>query len=113
MTCSLIDTRIVLRPMHADFAFLSVSWHLGTPIQNNLGEFFQMIDFVNPGVLGSLATFNNIFAKVIDASRDKNASAGAKEIGDSRSAQVRHIHTTHSSVSAPLRFVPSVAPTPV
>jgi hypothetical protein len=63
--------------------------HAGTPIQNNLGEFFEMINFVLPGILGSLATFNNIFTKVIDASRDKTASAEAKAMGESRSAEVR------------------------
>jgi hypothetical protein len=75
----------------------------GTPVQNNLEEFFQMIDFVNPGVLGTLSTFNNIFTKAIDASRDKNAKRDAKVIGESRSAEVsewRHglQHDTGSSL---------------
>ena len=47
-----------------------------------------MIDFVNPGILGNLVTFNNIFAKTIDASRDKNANSEAKRMGESRSAEV-------------------------
>lgn len=29
----------------------------GTPVQNELGEFFSMVDFVNPGVLGPLRSF--------------------------------------------------------
>ena len=29
----------------------------GTPVQNELGEFFCMVDFVNPGVLGPLRSF--------------------------------------------------------
>ena len=60
----------------------------GTPIQNNLEEFFQMVDFVNPGVLGSLSGFNNVFTKTIAASRDKNAKTDAKLMGETRSAEV-------------------------
>jgi DNA repair and recombination protein RAD54B len=37
----------------------------GTPIQNDLSEFFAMCDFSNPGVLGSLSTFRNTYEKVI------------------------------------------------
>ena len=33
----------------------------GTPIQNDLNEFFTIIDFINPGVLGSLQFFKKRF----------------------------------------------------
>ncbi len=33
----------------------------GTPIQNNLEEFFAMVNWVNPGLLGTLAKFNGMF----------------------------------------------------
>ena len=29
----------------------------GTPIQNNLAEFYRLCDFVNPGILGNLSSF--------------------------------------------------------
>ena len=38
----------------------------GTPVQNDLKEFFAMVDFVNPGSLGDLKMFVNIYAKAID-----------------------------------------------
>ena len=38
----------------------------GTPVQNDLKEFFAMVDFVNPGSLGDLKMFINIYAKAID-----------------------------------------------
>ena len=31
----------------------------GTPMQNDLDEFFAVADFVNPGLLGSLKTFRS------------------------------------------------------
>ena len=42
----------------------------GTPIQNDLTEFYTMADFVNPGVLGSLKHFQKTFVKPILSSRD-------------------------------------------
>ncbi|KAF9939077.1 helicase [Mortierella alpina] len=33
----------------------------GTPIQNDLGEFFAMIDFVNPGLLEDYSAFKRVF----------------------------------------------------
>ena len=33
----------------------------GTPIQNDLSEFFVMVDFVNPGLLGTYNTFKKEF----------------------------------------------------
>jgi SNF2 family DNA or RNA helicase len=40
-----------------------------TPIQNDLGEFYAMLDFAVPDVLGPLARFNKIFAKPIAVRR--------------------------------------------
>eukprot|EP00501_MAST-03F_sp_TOSAG23-6_P002186 GSMAST32.ASY1.ANO1.2286.1 assembled CDS len=33
----------------------------GTPLQNNLEEFWAMINFVNPGVLGDIEAFRNMY----------------------------------------------------
>jgi DNA repair and recombination protein RAD54B len=46
----------------------------GTPIQNDLMEFYTMADFVNPGVLGSLKSFQKEFIKPILDSRDANCT---------------------------------------
>lgn len=37
----------------------------GTPIQNELAEFFALIDFVNPGILGTYAMFKREFEDII------------------------------------------------
>ena len=45
----------------------------GTPVQNDLNEFYAMIDFANPGLLGPLAAFKRIFAEPIEFSQDRTA----------------------------------------
>lgn len=47
---------------------------LGTPVQNDLQEFFALIDFVNPGILGSLSSFRKIYEEPIIVSRQPSAS---------------------------------------
>lgn len=42
----------------------------GTPIQNDLNEFFTIIDFINPGVLGSYQFFKKRFMTPISKARD-------------------------------------------
>lgn len=42
----------------------------GTPIENKLAELRSLLDFVNPGMLGSQAFFRNHFAKVIERGDD-------------------------------------------
>jgi len=46
----------------------------GTPIQNDLTEFFAMVNFVNDGVLGSPKAFIKDFEKPIVKSRQPNAT---------------------------------------
>jgi DNA repair and recombination RAD54-like protein len=46
----------------------------GTPMQNDLGEFFSMVDFTNPGVLGDARTFNKKFQGPILAGREPDAT---------------------------------------
>ncbi len=45
----------------------------GTPIENHLGELWNLFRFINPGLLGSLESFNLRFANPIE--RDKDDSA--------------------------------------
>lgn len=54
---------------HTELFFL----HLGTPIQNDLQEFYALIDFVNPGILGPLSTFRKIYEEPIIWSREPSA----------------------------------------
>ncbi|KAL4538177.1 hypothetical protein Ndes2526B_g05342 [Nannochloris sp. 'desiccata'] len=60
----------------------------GTPFQNDLSEFFSLADFVCPDVLGSLSTFNRVFATPIARSRDRNASEEERTLGEARSAEL-------------------------
>ncbi len=43
----------------------------GTPLENHLGELWNLFRFINPGLLGSLEQFNQRFAGPIE--RDRNA----------------------------------------
>lgn len=47
---------------------------LGTPVQNDLQEFFALTDFVNPGILGSLSSYRKIYEEPIIISRQASAS---------------------------------------
>lgn len=46
----------------------------GTPIQNDLLEFYTLINFINPGTLGDLKSFQKNFVKPILKSREVNYS---------------------------------------
>ncbi|QPG74510.1 hypothetical protein FOA43_001840 [Brettanomyces nanus] len=49
----------------------------GTPIQNDLTEFYNIINFTNPGVLGSFKDFQKNYMKLILRSRDPNCKNSA------------------------------------
>jgi DNA repair and recombination protein RAD54B len=56
----------------------------GTPLQNDLGEFFTAIDFVNPGLLGQRSAFKRAFEVPIMRSRQPGASGSELEKGEAR-----------------------------
>lgn len=60
----------------------------GTPIQNDLSEFFMMVDFVNPGLLGSIKTFTKEFEIPIVKSRQPSALKKDVEKGEARSEEL-------------------------
>lgn len=63
----------------------------GTPIQNNLTEFFSMVDFVNPGLLGTFKMFTKEFEKPIVKSRQPHASRKDKEKGEAREEELQNL----------------------
>ncbi|CAN9112304.1 unnamed protein product [Alternaria sp. RS040] len=56
----------------------------GTPLQNDLGEFYTAIDFVNPGLLGQRTAFKRSFEVPIMRSRQPGASESELEKGEAQ-----------------------------
>jgi hypothetical protein len=52
----------------------------GTPVENRLAELWSIVDFVNPGLLGSLSVFRDRFAVPIERHGDEEAAARLKKI---------------------------------
>lgn len=60
----------------------------GTPIQNDLDEFFAVMDFACPGLLGDLVSFRKIYAIPIGKAGERGASEDAKYIGTARRSEL-------------------------
>ncbi|XP_025823979.1 DNA repair and recombination protein RAD54 isoform X2 [Panicum hallii] len=60
----------------------------GTPMQNDLEEFFSMVNFTNPGVLGDASYFRRYYEAPIICGREPNASSEEKKLGSERSAEL-------------------------
>lgn len=63
----------------------------GTPMQNQLQEFYSMVNFCNPGVLGTPAQFRRHFETPVLAGREPDATDTEKELGQERSAELSSI----------------------
>ncbi len=53
--------------LQADFKLITT----GTPIENHLGELWNLFNFINPGLLGSLQRFNERYAQAIENNKDQ------------------------------------------
>ncbi|XP_014244880.1 DNA repair and recombination protein RAD54B-like [Cimex lectularius] len=60
----------------------------GTPVQNDLQEFFSLVDFVNPGILGTLLEFKTNFESCIMASREPNAPKELVDDGEKKADEL-------------------------
>ncbi|GAU29532.1 hypothetical protein TSUD_115540 [Trifolium subterraneum] len=60
----------------------------GTPLQNDLEEFFAMVNFTNPGILGGIAHFRRYFEAPIICGREPAATAEEKKLGAERTAEL-------------------------
>ena len=63
----------------------------GTPIQNDLREFFAAIDLVNPGVLGTFKAFMREFEGPIVRSSQPEATKKDIEKGEARAEELREL----------------------
>ena len=63
----------------------------GTPIQNDLKEFFAAVDLVNPGILGTFKAFIRDFETPIVRSRQPDATKKDIEKGESRNEDLREL----------------------
>ncbi len=52
----------------------------GTPVENRLLEYWSIMDFVNPGLLGSVSDFKSEFADPIERNRDKQAASRLRRV---------------------------------
>ncbi|MBF0627228.1 MAG: DEAD/DEAH box helicase [Magnetococcales bacterium] len=64
--------------MELNAAFRMVT--TGTPVENHLGELWNIFRFINPGLLGSLERFNKRFAMPIERDRDEDARVRLKTL---------------------------------
>jgi DNA repair and recombination protein RAD54B len=93
-------------------------------VQNDLGEFFAMINFVNPSILGTTNQFNNVYQSAIQLGREPGASKEEVLIAQSRSEQlsrltssfilrrtseVNNAHLPPKSTCRRLLFLPPIA----
>uniref|UniRef100_A0A8C9W0J3 RAD54 homolog B n=1 Tax=Scleropages formosus TaxID=113540 RepID=A0A8C9W0J3_SCLFO len=60
----------------------------GTPVQNDLQEFYAIIEFVNPGVLGSPSAYRKVYEEPIVRSRQPSATEEEKRLGEERAAEL-------------------------
>src|SRR5690606_13726700 len=51
----------------------------GTPVENRLGELHSIMDFLNPGLLGSAEAFKQQIARPIEQWRDPDAAARLRQ----------------------------------
>ncbi|WVF70808.1 hypothetical protein IAT40_005602 [Kwoniella sp. CBS 6097] len=60
----------------------------GTPIQNQLAEYWAMANFTCPGILGKYSAFNKQYEKPIMAGRAVGASSKIVQLGEERAAEL-------------------------
>jgi len=62
--------------LQGDFKLITT----GTPVENHLGELWNLMRFVNPGLLGSAESFNRRFAGPIERNQDREAKHRLKRL---------------------------------
>lgn len=62
--------------LEADFRVILT----GTPLENHLGELWNLFQFINPGLLGTLKVFQDRFANAIERDQDRAARWHLKKL---------------------------------
>ncbi len=62
--------------LNADFKVITT----GTPVQNHLGELWNLFNFLNPGLLGSLADFKTKYSVPIEKFQDDDAKERLRKL---------------------------------
>ncbi|KAJ7632714.1 DNA repair protein, SNF2 family [Roridomyces roridus] len=65
----------------------------GTPIQNDLSEYFSLLNFANPNFLGSKNDFRKNFENLIIRGRDSEASSEVKEKSEKKLKELGNLVT--------------------
>ena len=60
----------------------------GTPIQNDLTEYFSLVHFVNEGMLGTASEFRKKFELPIIRSRERDATENDRKIGEEKLSEL-------------------------
>eukprot|EP00804_Cyclotella_cryptica_P029873 CCRYP_010803-RA/>CCRYP_010803-RA protein AED:0.06 eAED:0.06 QI:244/1/1/1/0.75/0.6/5/436/979 len=84
------QTLAALNSLHAEARIL-IS---GTPIQNNLSEFYSVANFAVPGILGDLSSFRRWYERPLSEANTKNATREQKERGRMQSKALEEITKT-------------------
>jgi DNA repair and recombination protein RAD54B len=63
----------------------------GTPIQNDLGEFFAIVEFCNPGVIGTPGVFRRVYEEPIVRSKQPDATTEERKLGEARALELARL----------------------
>ncbi|TNN75679.1 DNA repair and recombination protein RAD54B [Liparis tanakae] len=63
----------------------------GTPVQNDLQEFYAIIEFVNPGILGSSTAYRKVYEEPILRSRQPSCSEEESALGEERATELSRL----------------------
>ncbi|CAL8290832.1 unnamed protein product [Merluccius merluccius] len=66
----------------------------GTPVQNDLQEFYAIIEFVNPGILGSSTAYRKVYEEPILRSRQPSCTEEERVLGEERAAELSRLTGT-------------------
>ncbi|XP_039885593.1 DNA repair and recombination protein RAD54B [Simochromis diagramma] len=63
----------------------------GTPVQNDLQEFYAIIEFVNPGILGSSTAYRKVYEEPILRSRQPSCTEEERVLGEERATELSRL----------------------